>query len=159
MLEGSVMEYAKWFIAIVSISFITMAVVFMFKLNGINSFQQEVNYQIERHGGLTQSALKELDEYTKETYGGYLAKSMDDNAGPLFDSDKGLDSSGFFVSEVKTIDGDMYFYPRSDRDEAHYGTPIKYVISRQIGQVNGVSFLKPVVFGKSASRVRGTVDD
>lgn len=57
MLEGAVMEYAKWFIGLVAVMFISVAVVFMFKLNEVNGFQQEVNYQIERHGGLTSTIV------------------------------------------------------------------------------------------------------
>lgn len=159
MLEGAVMEYVKWFIGVLSIMFIAVAVVFMFRLNELNSFQQEVNYQIERHGGLTTEALHELDDHAKIAYGGYLAKSSDDNAGPLFSSDNGQPSSGFFVREyVINGDGTTSYHTRGTdaTDQENYGTPVRYVITRQIGDIDGVSFFKPAVFGVSASRVRGT---
>lgn len=50
MMDSAVMEFAKWFIGIIAVAFVTTMVVFLFQLNQVNNFQQEVNYQIERHG-------------------------------------------------------------------------------------------------------------
>lgn len=156
------MEYAKWFIGMVSVMFITVAVIFMFRLNEINSFQQEVNYQIERHGGLTEEAKIALNEHAKKAYGGCLVGSGKDNDACLFAEDRAnpdVASSGFFIREYKVNpDGTWVYYDRSNEEQARYGTPIRYVISRQIGNINNVSFLKPAVLGASASRVRGVVD-
>lgn len=158
MLEGAVMEYAKWFIGIVSVTFITVAVVFMFRLNEMNSFQQDVNYQIERHGGLTEEAYIALNEKAKSTYGGCIVESHEDNAPCYFAEDRAdedMKSSGFFIREIKTQDdGTTVYYDRGN-EPARYGTQIDYVLSRQIGEVAGTSFLKPSTVGMGASRVRG----
>lgn len=162
MLEGAVMEYAKWFIGIVSVMFITMAVIFMFRLNEVNSFQQDVNYQVERHGGLTEEAKIALNEQAKNAYGGCIVQSAEDDAPCLFEADRQNDdvkSSGFFIREYKVQDdGSAVYYDRSDEDQARYGTTIRYVLTRQIGNISGSSFFKPSVLGASASRVRGTTD-
>lgn len=159
MLEGAVMEYAKWFIGMLSVMFITVAVVFMFRLNEVNSFQQEVNYQIERHGGLTQEAKIALNDKAKRSYGGCLVSGSEDNAPCLFTADQNdpsVKSSGFFIREYKTQeDGSGVYYDRGD-EQARYGTQIHYVLTRQIGNISNTSFFKPSVLGTSASRVRGS---
>lgn len=161
MLEGAVMEYAKWFIGMVSIMFIAIAVIFMFRLNEMNSFQQDVNYQIERHGGLTEEAKIALNEKAKSTYGGCIVEASGHNAPCLFEEDRNdedVKSSGFFIREYKTEDdGSRIYYDRGD-DQARYGTTIHYVLTRQIGEVgvDGTAFIEPAVLGTSASRVRGT---
>jgi len=158
MLEGAVMEYAKWLMSMIVLTFITLAVIFMFKLNEINSFQQEVNYHIERHGGLTESAMIELNELAKDSYGGCLVVSSEDGAACLFEGDRNRNAqtSGFFVREYKEYpDGTKVYYDRADSEAAVYGTPIRYALTRQIGTVAGGSYLKPGVTGKSASRIRG----
>lgn len=153
------MEYAKWFIGMLSVMFITVAVVFMFRLNEVNSFQQDVNYQIERHGGLTQEAKVALNDKAKTAYGGCLASGPEDNAPCLFEADRNdatMKSSGFFIREYKSQeDGSAVYYDRVD-EQARYGTEIHYVLIRQIGSISGASFFKPSVLGTSASRVRGT---
>lgn len=166
MMDGAIMEFVKWFIGIISIAFVTMVVVFLFKLNEVNGFQQEVNYQVERHGGLTESALIELNDVAKRSYGGCIVVSHADGAECLMTADRGTEdtegskSSGFFVSEVRDIeDGSgQEFFIRSDDDQARYGENIDYALTRQIGSINGVSFLKPMVMGESASRVRGAAE-
>lgn len=208
MLEGAVMEYAKWFIGMISIMFISVAVIFMFKLNEVNSFQQEVNYQIERHGGLTNAvvyettdvllplphthsdgtvaqsysdvnmndatlngyvrkgAIPELNELAKKNYGGPLVASDTQGATPLFPEERGTDveTSGIFVQEYKElVDAKgkvkMQYNVRTINEQARYGTPIKYVITRQIGNIEGSSFFKPAIIGESASRVRGVASE
>lgn len=165
MLEGAVMEYAKWFIGMLSIMFIIVLVVFLFRLNEVNSFQQEVNYQVERHGGLTEDAKVALDDHARQSYGGCIAETPDDNAPCLFP--KNADdtvSSGFFVNEVKTVEAEdgtpmKQYYNRPNDAQARYGTKIEYVITRQIGDGSLMAIMKPSVFGSSASRVRGTAGD
>ena len=56
MMEGAVMEYIKAFLGMIVGALVIVAVIFLFRLNEINTFQQEVNYQIERNGGLTDDA-------------------------------------------------------------------------------------------------------
>lgn len=161
MLEGAVMEYAKWFIGMVSVMFIAVAVVFMFRLNEVNSFQQDVNYQIERHGGLTEEAKVALNDKAKAAYGGCIVTGSDNDAPCLFEADRkdeSVKSSGFFIREYKTDGkGAAVYYDRGDT-QARYGTQIHYILTRQIGSISGNSFFKPAVVGTSASRVRGTSD-
>jgi preprotein translocase subunit SecF len=161
MLEGAVMEYAKWFIGVVSVMLISVAVIFMFRLNEVNSFQQDVNYQIERHGGLTEEAKIVLNEKAKKLYGGCIVESLEDNAPCLFAADRADDSvksSGFFIREYRTEGGQDVYYDRGD-EQARYGTTIQYVLTRQIGNINGKSLFKPSVIGMSASRVRGDASE
>lgn len=163
MMDGAIMEFVKWFISIISIAFLTMVVVFLFKLNEVNGFQQEVNYQIERHGGLTETALEELNDVAKASYGGCIVESHVDGSVCYFEADRNDDSvtsSGFFVREFEpAADGDgMVFVTRADTEQARYGENIDYALTRQIGSIRGVSFIKPAVIGESASRVRGAAD-
>ena len=62
MMEGAVMEYIKAFLGMIVGALVIVAVIFLFRLNEINTFQQEVNYQIERNGGLTDDAKNALLE-------------------------------------------------------------------------------------------------
>lgn len=150
MMDNAVMEYVKWFIGLTSMAFVLILVVFLFKLNEVSGFQQEVNYQIERNGGLTNDAMASLNQIAIDNYGGCLMKTKDDS------SDK---SSGFFVSEIVDIGGGKYaFYDRPDGVTARYGTPVKYVIVRSIGKIESL-IMKPSVVGESASRIRGTSDN
>ena len=161
MLEGAVMEYGKWFIGMVSTMFIIVAVVFMFRLNEVNTFQQDVNYQIERHGGLTDEALVALNKRAKSAYGGCIVTGPEDNSKCLFNEDRNnssVTSSGFFIKEYKMKNGSASYYNRGNT-QARYGTQINYVITRQIGNVGKKSFFKPSVVGTSASRVRGTANE
>lgn len=159
MMDGAIMEFVKWFIGIISVAFVAMVVVFLFKLNEVNGFQQEVNYQIERHGGLTEDAMVELNDVAKQSYGGCIVETTEDGAACYFEADQNdedVKSSGFFVMEIdERSDGTQVFRVRDEDDKARYGENINYGITRQIGSINGVSFLKPAVLGESASRVRG----
>lgn len=159
MMDSAVMEFAKWFIGIIAVAFVTTMVVFLFQLNQVNNFQQEVNYQIERHGGLTESALVELNDVAKSNYGGCIVESYEDGAPCFFANDQDdpeMKSSGFFVQEIERgNNGETTFIVRDDDDQAAYGTAIEYGMTRQIGSIAGESFLKPAIIGESASRVRG----
>lgn len=153
MIDGAVMEYVKWFIGIVSTGFMVMVVILMFRLNEVNTFQQEVNYQIERNGGITTDVEKELNKYAEVQYGGYVSFSLKDNDNKH--SAPGTSFSGFTLVEVvEKPNGSLQWVSRGS-DQAKYGTPIKYVLKRNIGQIGDFS-LDPVVVGESASRVRGT---
>ncbi|MCR6108712.1 hypothetical protein HXA34_20660 [Salipaludibacillus agaradhaerens] len=162
MFEGAVMEYVKWLLGLISIMFIAVVVVFMFKLNEVNSFQQEVNYQIERHGGLTDEALAVLNEKAKAVYGGCLLATSDDGSPCLFGDEYGdgnMTSSGFSVREYQMQDDGTGVYINRGDEQARYGTPIHYVVTREIGRVGGKTFLKPAAVGMSSSRVRGTASE
>lgn len=153
------MEYAKWFIGLLSLMFIVVLVVFLFRLNEVNSFQQEVNYQIERNGGLTEDAKMALDEHARQSYGGCIVESPEHNAPCLFKRDANdTVTSGFFVKEFEVLaDGSRrYIDVRANSDQARYGTKIEYAITRQIGTGKLMATMTPSVIGSSASRVRGT---
>lgn len=47
--------------------------VFGYQLQTITTFRQQVNYQIERKGGLTPEAVSELKEYSEEHFHGWYA--------------------------------------------------------------------------------------
>lgn len=164
MLEGAVMEYVKWFIGMVSLFMISVAVILMFNLNEVNSFQQEVNYQIERNGGLTPEALQALDQHARNAYGGCLAATDEFKAPCLFPQAGDTGSSGFYVKEYIVTGADasgndiLQWYERPSTQQARYGVPVRYVIVRNIGDMEVMSLFKPQVIGSSASRVRGNSD-
>lgn len=66
--EHSIWEFTKWFIGILLIMLIASVGVIFFQLQEVNSFKQQVNYQIERKGGLTEEAIRELNDYAQENY-------------------------------------------------------------------------------------------
>lgn len=70
MQEQSIMEIVKWFIGLVIIMVMVSVGLFCYQLQDVNSFKQQVNYQIERRGGLTAEALKSLKEYSDKNYQG-----------------------------------------------------------------------------------------
>jgi len=67
--EGSIMEFVKWFITLFMIFLFLAIAVFVIELGSINNFKQQINYQIERNGGLTNEAVDNLNEYSKKNYG------------------------------------------------------------------------------------------
>lgn len=152
------MEYTKWFVGIISVMFVVVLCIFMFKLNEVNTFQQEVNYQVERHGGLTEAALDELNTHAMNNFGGCIVESDAPNAPCLFPDGTGK-TSGFFVKEFKvdSATNEKQYIERTDA--AAYGTKINYVITRQIGNGQLVQPMNPVVLGSSASRVRGSAGE
>lgn len=152
MVDGAIMEYVKWFIGISSLIFIVTVVAMLYKLGEVNTFQQEVNYQIERNGGLTTDAQKALNEYAEVQHGGFVSYSLNEKVN-LY-SDGTTPFSGFSLIEVKDDGGVLKQYNRGDEQEI-YGTPIKYAIIRNIGHIGHFS-LDPSVMGETSSRVRGT---
>lgn len=77
MQEGTIMELVKWFVGLLLVMLILAITVFGIELSSVNNFKQQVNYQIERNGGLTDTALKELDEYSHKYYGGRFKVESD----------------------------------------------------------------------------------
>jgi hypothetical protein len=63
MLENSVMEILKWFLGLLLILGIVSTGIFFFQVQEVNTFKQQINYQIERRGGLTPEAIEELETY------------------------------------------------------------------------------------------------
>lgn len=148
MLEGSVMEYVKWIVIVISIAFVAIVTVGMFKLNEVNSFQQEVNYQVERHGGLTDDAYVALNKFVSDNYGSCVVKGIDGTA-PEDCKDP------FYLAEFD--DEDNVWIDERGNDQAPFGTQIHYGLKRSVGQIQGMPLFEPTVIGTSASRVRGTI--
>lgn len=147
------MEYVKWFVISVSLYFITITVMMMFQMNQMNSFQQEVNYQIERHGGLTDDAIDALNDHVKNVYDTCIVE-LDGNGNIPADSTEECGNPFYLKEYVINEDGTKHWYKRGDV-KAAFGTQIDYVIIRHIGSINGRPFIKPTILGTSASRVRG----
>lgn len=70
MLDGIEMTFFKIYIALLSISLIFDVAGYCIRLNQANDFKQQINYQIERNGGLNSNALKEIEKKNQEAYGG-----------------------------------------------------------------------------------------
>lgn len=177
MMEGAVMEYVKWLIGIFGILLIVGLVVILFRMGEINGFQQEVNYQIERHGGLTDDAYIALDKYTRDSYNGclevfladedsYSGKCLIPQDGDTEIDEKGKEvilvgSSGFSLLEIKddasASSGKVWVTDRGDK-QAKYGQKIDYVVKRNVGEIQGMSLVNPIKYGTSSSRVRGSDD-
>ncbi|WP_242281727.1 hypothetical protein, partial [Bacillus cereus group sp. BfR-BA-01454] len=62
-----------WFIGLFLIVLIVAVTVLCIKVSNVNSYKQQVNYQIERHGGLTEVAVQNLKEYSDKHYKGAFA--------------------------------------------------------------------------------------
>lgn len=173
MMEGAIMEYVKWMIGIFGLLIIIGIVILLFRMGEINGFQQEVNYQIERHGGLTEDAYVALDNYTRDSYNGCLEVFLSEDGAysdecllPQSSDTKIVNgketivvgSSGFSVHEIKdTPTGKAWVTDRGDK-QAKYGTQIDYVVKRNVGEIQGMSIVDPIKYGSSSSRVRGTAD-
>lgn len=80
MNEGAIMTLSKWFLDFLLL-FVFLALVFFFiEVGGINSFKQQVNYQIERNGGLTETAMSNITNISKTKYDNkYVVQSDDGN--------------------------------------------------------------------------------
>lgn len=160
MYDSAIMEYVKWITGGISALFISVIIVFLFQINELNSFQQEVNYEIERHGGLTTTAKQKINTFTKDAYGGCIVRGPrgNDAVTCYFASDRtnGVKPSGFFVREYKGASSKTY-YDRPDSETLRYGEKTQYVVSRQLGKPSSEYFsYSPVKIGEAASRIRGS---
>lgn len=77
MQEATIMELVKWFIGLLLIMMMVSLAMFFFQVGNVNSFKQQVNYQIERQGGLTKTALENLNEYSEKYYNGAFTVESD----------------------------------------------------------------------------------
>lgn len=68
MSESATMEILKMFVLVLGIAFLISVIVLGMQISDYNSFKQQVNYQIERNGGLTKEALANINEYSDEYY-------------------------------------------------------------------------------------------
>lgn len=84
MLDGAIMEFVKWYIALVFVLFSVALVMFFFQVGDTNNFKQQVNHTIERKGGLTETAMIEIEEISDTNFGGRYTvervKSEEDSA-------------------------------------------------------------------------------
>ncbi len=69
-MEGSAMEMVKMYISIFIIFSMFSVGAYFININQANDFKQFVNYQIERNGGLTTTAMEKINTYNKEHYHG-----------------------------------------------------------------------------------------
>lgn len=70
MQEQSIMEIVKWFIGLFLVMAMISVGLFCYQLQDINTFKQQVNYQIERRGGLTDVAIQNIKKYSEKNYNG-----------------------------------------------------------------------------------------
>ncbi|EPY6472537.1 hypothetical protein ACWO4B_003234 [Clostridium sporogenes] len=77
MQEGSVMEMVKWFLGLFLILGMVSIGMFCLQVQDVNSYKQQINYQIERNGGLTTEAVNNLREYSKKNYQGRFKVDSD----------------------------------------------------------------------------------
>jgi hypothetical protein len=77
MQEGAVMEIVKSFIGIMLIMLLLSVTIFFMHVGQVNNFKQVVNYQIERNGGLTATAINEIEDYSNTYFDGRFTVSSD----------------------------------------------------------------------------------
>lgn len=58
------------YLELMFVLFMVSVGLFVFQLQDINTYKQQVNYQIERKGGLTTEAIEELNDYSSNNYKG-----------------------------------------------------------------------------------------
>lgn len=76
MQEHSIMEIVKWFTGLLLVMTMISVALFCYQLQDVNTFKQQVNYQIERNGGLTSKAIRNIKDYSDRNYQGrYEIKS------------------------------------------------------------------------------------
>lgn len=68
MQEHAIMEMVKWFIYLFLILIFVSIVLLGVQFLDVSSYKQQVNYQIERNGGLTVEAVNNLKEYSEKNY-------------------------------------------------------------------------------------------
>lgn len=140
MPEHSVEEIFKYFTTMVCILFIIFLAMFITKLNQIGEFEQNVNYAIERNGGLNKNARKEILAYSRDKYG-MLSKGnkyvttdeLSNNSGnKYFNSSTGAATTNSdkaksyeYIYNVKPVDPSTY-------KTVQYGTKVTYTIKASI---------------------------
>lgn len=77
MQEGAIMEIVKWFIGILILLMLVSFTIYALNLGNINTFKQQVNYEIERHGGLTTEAQEIITDISDNLYGGRFTVESD----------------------------------------------------------------------------------
>ncbi|RBP59282.1 hypothetical protein DES36_1197 [Alkalibaculum bacchi] len=77
MQEATIMEIVKWFIGLLLLAMLLAAAIFFIEVGGVNPFKQQVNYQIERNGGLTENAITNINTYSENYYDGRFSVESD----------------------------------------------------------------------------------
>lgn len=76
-MEHSIMEQFKLLSWILLTIGSVVVFLFCYQVSDVNSYKQQVNYQIERKGGLTEEAIVELNNYSKTHYNGVFTLKSD----------------------------------------------------------------------------------
>lgn len=101
MIDGLLMTFLKIYIACMSIILIFDVTGFCVRMNQTNDFKQQVNYQIERNGGLNENALKEIEKKNKEAYGGsFQIQSNSLNKTLPYGSEVSYEIKTIYVSQI-----------------------------------------------------------
>ena len=77
MQEQAVMEIIKWFMGLFLVLGLVAVGIFLFQVQEVNGFRQQINYAIEREGGLTPEALERLEEFSRANLSGTYAIESD----------------------------------------------------------------------------------
>ena len=133
MEEHSVEEIFKYFTTMVCILFIVFLAMFITKLNQIGEFEQNVNYAIERNGGLNKKARKEILAYSRNKYGmlsrnnKYVTEDeLSTNPGKYFKPATGEPTDSYeYIYNIKPVDPSKY-------KTVQYGTKVTYTIKAKI---------------------------
>lgn len=76
-MSDGIMEMGKWFLSLISFMALLYLAIFFFQISDKNNYLQQVNYEIERQGGLTTEAVENLTSHSNEYYGGRYAVKSD----------------------------------------------------------------------------------
>lgn len=76
-LEGSIGEVQKIYITFLMILVMFSCGMFFFQVSSVNNFKSYVNLQIERNGGLTETALEYIENYSAESHNGRFTVSSE----------------------------------------------------------------------------------
>lgn len=133
MEEHSLEEIFKYFTTMVCILFIVFLAMFITKLNQIGEFEQNVNYAVERNGGLNKKARKEILAYSRNKYGmlsrnnKYVTEDeLSANPGKYFKPATGAAKTGYeYIYNIKPVDPSKY-------KTVQYGTKVTYTIKAKI---------------------------
>lgn len=101
MLEGSIMEIVKYWMYMMLLVIATTLFIFFYQASQTTRFEGYVNAQIERHGGLTETAAENIQQENIENYGGRytVIPNVKNSSSKLTDStiksDKSIDKTNF----------------------------------------------------------------
>lgn len=70
MKDGAIFEVFKWFGFLLGLTCIASFVLYTHQVRETPNFQQYVNYEIERNGGLTEQAVDNITQQAEKHYGG-----------------------------------------------------------------------------------------